>query len=395
MTRVVEARHYLTGLKHSLELQPGTEYHAGPLEWRLAAWNPAHNANSNSASCWIAPALVDVQINGYGGVDLQSDSIDLSRLLKLCAALHRDGCGFFFPTLITDEWPRMMRRLAFLKRLREEHPFTRGMIGGWHLEGPFLSDRPGFHGAHNPRFMQDPTPAHIEAVKAITGNDPVLITLAPERPGAVEFTRLAVSEGFIVCLGHTDASIEQLRECVQAGATAVTHLGNAVPQNLHRHDNVLWRILDTEGLSASLIPDGVHLPDPVLRSIWRIKGSDRLFFTTDAMAGAGAPPGRHRIGHLEVEVGSDRIVREPGSSNFAGSALEPAKGVQLAAEALKLPWQETWRAFSEAPLRILNKSPARTAKPLANPRCCLIPLAQPFTPSGIETILMEASTSPF
>jgi N-acetylglucosamine-6-phosphate deacetylase len=297
---------------------------------------------------WIAPSLFDLQINGYAGVDFQQDDASAEDLLQAVRALHRDGCAYFLLTLITDEWNRLLSRLKHFRALRECSAELRGAIRGWHIEGPFLSERPGFHGAHNPAHMHDPKPEHIRELRAATGHDPVLLTIAPERTGALEAIRLATSLGMHVSLGHTDASAETLREAVTAGATGFTHLSNGCPRELDRHDNIVWRVCGTEGLTVSLIPDGIHVP-PLPFGLMHKLISGPVYYTTDAMSAAGAGPGRYRIGALEVEVGEDQIVRQPGRTNFAGSALRPVDGVFRAAKMLNCSWQECWRRFSEVP----------------------------------------------
>src|SRR5262249_52232917 len=159
----------------------------------------------------------------------------------------------------------------------------------------------------------------ILELREITGNDPLLLTLSPERAGALEAIALAKSRGIRISLGHTNASAEVLRQAVKAGATLFTHLGNGCPRELDRHDNILWRVFETAGLTVSLIPDRIHVSGPLFRLVHRVLGGDSIFYTTDAMAAAGAPPGRYRIGALEVEVGADQVVRQPGKPLFAGS----------------------------------------------------------------------------
>jgi N-acetylglucosamine-6-phosphate deacetylase len=151
-----------------------------------------------------------------------------------------------------------------------------------------------------------------------------------------------------VSLGHTDASIETLRAAVTAGATGFTHLGNGCPQELHRHDNILWRASDVAGLTVSFIPDGIHLPPLAFRLLHKLVAGP-VYYTTDAMAAAGAGPGRYRLGAAELEVGEDQIVRQPGQTNFAGSALRPVDGVFRAAGMLNVQWQECWKRLSEVP----------------------------------------------
>ena len=302
---------------------------------------------------WVAPALVDLQVNGYAGVDFQRDDLTVDDLLTTVRGLRAAGCSRFLLTLITEEWPRLTARLRHVKMLRAQSPELQAAIAGWHIEGPFLSPEPGFHGAHNPALMLDPTPARVRELRLLTGDDPLLLTVAPERNGAVEAIALAVSLGIKISLGHTNASAEILLRAAQAGATAFTHLGNGCPRELDRHDNILWRVFETPGLTASLIPDRIHVSPPLFRLMHRVLGN-AVNYTTDAMSAAGAPPGRYRLGALEVEVGTDQIVRQPGKTNFAGSALRPSDGVFRAAQMLNCPWQETWARSSQIPARLMS-----------------------------------------
>jgi len=241
-----------------------------------------------------------------------------------------------------------------LRKLRAQSPELQAALAGWHIEGPFLSAEPGFCGAHNPAVMCDPAQPHIRELREITEGDPLLLTLAPERRGAIAAIELATSLGIKVSLGHTNASAEILRASVAAGATGFTHLANACPRELDRHDNIIWRICDTPGLTVSLIADGIHVSPPLFRLLHRALHSGSIFYTTDAMAAAGAGPGRYTIGHLQVEVGADQIVRQPGKTNFAGSALRPIDGVFRAAQMLDCSWQETWGRFSERPAKFMG-----------------------------------------
>jgi len=300
---------------------------------------------------WLAPALCDVQVNGYAGVDFQQDHLTAADLLRAARGLRDAGCAKFLLTLTTDDWSRLTERLRRLRSVRTQSAELQSAIAGWHIEGPFLSAAPGFHGAHDPALMLDPKPEHIHELRALAGNDPLLLTLSPERPGSVAAIKLAVSLGIKISLGHTDASAEILTQAVQAGATMFTHLANGCPRELDRHDNILWRVFETPGLTASLIPDRIHVSSALFRLQHRALGH-LVFYTTDAMAAAGAPPGRYAFGKLIVEVGPDQIVRQPGKTNFAGSALRPVDGVFRAAEMLLCPWQETWARFSTVPARL-------------------------------------------
>jgi N-acetylglucosamine-6-phosphate deacetylase len=202
--------------------------------------------------------------------------------------------------------------------------------------------------------MVDPTPGHIRELRETAGNDPLMLTLAPERQNAIAAIEQATDLGIKVSLGHTNASTKRLKQALQYGAVAFTHLGNGCPRELDRHDNILWRVFETRGLKVSLIPDAIHVSSALFRLIHRELGAENIFYVSDAMAAAGAPPGRYRLGHLDLEVGEDQMVRLPGTANFAGSALRPIDGVLRAAEMLDCSWQAVWPRLSEKPARLMD-----------------------------------------
>jgi N-acetylglucosamine-6-phosphate deacetylase len=318
---------------------------------RILFMEPAKPAPQNR---WIASPLLDLQINGFAGVDFQQDNVSLNALERAARGLIETGCTRFLLTLITDRWDKMLSRLQRYRDLRAQSPLLRSTIAGWHIEGPFLSEKPGFAGAHDASVMMDPLPEHIHQLRKVAGDDPVLLTMAPERLEAIAAIALATSLGIKVSLGHTNAQHKRLLQAIKAGAVGFTHLGNGCPRELDRHDNILWRMFETKGLKVSLIPDAFHVSPPLFRLIHRVMGGECIYYTTDAMAAAGAPPGRYTIGRMEVDVGEDGIVRQPGSSLFAGSSLEPVRGAFRAAEMLDCPWHETWPRFSDVPAQLMG-----------------------------------------
>ena len=339
----ITARYLRTGMTVQVDWEEGHITRVGPGEESAA-----------TSQLWIAPALFDLQINGYAGADFQQDELTETQLLTAVRALRNDGCTRFLLTLITDHWPAMISRLQHARALVTNNAELRAAIAGWHLEGPFLSPEPGYCGAHDPVRMIDPTPDHIDELRRVTADDAVLLTLAPERPGALAAIAAAVSQKFKVCLGHTNASAELLKQAVAFGATGFTHLSNACPQLLDRHDNLLWRVLDTPGLTVSLIPDTHHVSPPLFRLIHRLLKPFQIMHTTDAMAAAGMGPGLYALGRHRLEVGADEIVRQPGRSNFAGSALRSFEGVFRAAQMTGKPWQEMWLASSLRPAEFMG-----------------------------------------
>jgi N-acetylglucosamine-6-phosphate deacetylase len=204
--------------------------------------------------------------------------------------------------------------------------------------------------------MCNPAPEHILELRTITEPDPLLLTLSPEKPGALEAISLAASLGIIVSLGHTNAPDPTLKAAVEAGATCFTHLGNGCPRELDRHDNILWRVFEMQGIKVSVIPDRIHVSPALFRLIHWVLGGESVLYTTDAMAAAGMPPGRYHLGSLELEVGADQVVRQPGKPLFAGSALRPIDGVFRSAEMLGCSWRDAWPRFSIAPASLMGLS---------------------------------------
>jgi len=291
------------------------------------------------------PSLFDLQVNGFAGVDFQRPDLTQSNLRRAIEALRAHETLRVFPTLISNEPLALCRQFELLEQFRKGDPLIAETICGYHLEGPFLSPEEGYVGAHSPSVQRAPDVATFQRLQEAAGGNIRLLTLAPEWPGSAAFIHEITQGGVVVSLGHTNASEDEIDASIRAGATLVTHLGNAVPQTLPRHDNVVQRLLARDELTACLIPDGVHLPPFVLRNFFRAKPPGKVILTTDAMAAADAPPGRYTIGASEVES-RDGVVRQPGRANFAGSCLTPDRGVANAATWLGLDAGEARALFS-------------------------------------------------
>ena len=294
------------------------------------------------------PRLFDFQVNGFGGVDFQAATVSLAEMEHAVAVMRRHGLAAIYLTLITDDIDAHCRRRENFERLCAASPAIARMIAGYHIEGPWLSPEPGYRGAHPPGPMHAPSLAEFARLQESAAGRVRLITLAPEWPGSAECIAAIARAGVHVSLGHTNASNAQIDDAIRAGARFVTHLGNGTPPEMPRHDNVIQRLLARDELIACLIPDGVHLPPFVLRNFFRAKPAGKVLFTTDAMAGAGAGPGRFRVGRLEIDVGPDGIARQPGGTGFAGSTLTPDEGVRRCAEYLGLSLAASERLWSTA-----------------------------------------------
>jgi len=264
----------------------------------------------------------DLQVNGFAGVDFQQDGLRARDLSRAVEALLRHRTDRILLTLITDRIDRLCARLERVEAARRRNPRIAATVVGYHIEGPHLLPHRGYSGAHDARLMRPPSIREFDRLWEASAGNIRLVTVAPELPGSAEFIRHVVSRGVRASVGHSNADERAIDEAIRAGLSLCTHLGNGVPQRMHRHDNVIQRLLARDELYAAFIPDGIHLPPFALKNFVRAKPASRVLFTTDCMAAAGAPPGRYRIGKLLTHVGPDGIVRQPGERrSFAGSSL--------------------------------------------------------------------------
>ncbi len=343
---------------NAVDFRTGRAVRLTCADGRIAALEPL--AGGPAGLPVLLPPLVDIQVNGYAGVDFQRDNCTAAELECAIEGLAVAGCGRILLTLITNRWEIMLARLRHYQALRAASPRLRQRIAGWHLEGPFMSPKPGFHGAHPPECMEAPSAARMHELKAVVGEEPTLLTMAPEWPEAPGAIRVARSLGFHVWLGHTDATVEQITAAVDAGAEGYTHLGNGCPGEIHRHDNIIFRVLDEPRLRASLIADRIHISPVLFRLMHQVLGPARICYTTDAMAAAGAGPGTYDLAGMRVEVGADGIVRQPGKANYAGSSLAPLEGIRRAAAMLRVAPVDVWPYFSTQPADFVGLPPALT-----------------------------------
>jgi N-acetylglucosamine-6-phosphate deacetylase len=261
------------------------------------------------------PGLVDLQVNGFAGVDFGDPALAPEGVLRAVAAIEKTGVTRFLPTLITsslETFSACARTIA-----RTSHP----AIAGIHMEGPYISPEDGPRGAHPRAFVREADADDFRRRQEAAEGRIHLVTVAPEAPGVLRVIEHAVGTGVRVAIGHTGATPEQIAAAVGAGATLSTHLGNGCAQVLPRHPNVIWEQLADDRLMASFIVDGHHLPPATVKSMVRAKTPGRSILVTDAIAAAGMPPGRYTLGGQEVELSPTGRVAAPGAPNLAGSAL--------------------------------------------------------------------------
>ena len=267
------------------------------------------------------PGLIDLQVNGYAGVDFNDAGVTPDALDHALNAMLRSGVTTCLPTLITADEATLACRLAALDAAVAASRLGPSMVPGFHLEGPFLNPSPGYAGCHPAAAMIPPDQAVLERLTSGLRRPILLLTLAPEWSGSMPLISWARAAGTVVAMGHTAADAGVTRQAVQAGVTLSTHLGNALPQPQPKFLNPLMAQLAQDELHASFIADGVHIPPDALKVLLRAKGLPRSVLVTDATAAAAAEPGLYSFAGMTVQCGTDGSVRVPGSATLAGSAL--------------------------------------------------------------------------
>ena len=283
-------------------------------------------------------AYFDLQVNGYAGTDFNNDS-DLSAesIEKACSRLADDNVEAILVTVITDEIESMCRRLATIAAARQSSSIVREIVAGFHIEGPFLSDKPGFIGAHPVTAARQANLDDCKRLLAAADGLTRIMTLAPECDPKGVVTRSLTESGVIVSAGHCDPSLEQLRESIDNGLTMFTHLGNACPLHLHRHDNIIQRVLHlSEHLHVGFIADGVHVPFVALKNYLELVGYDRSFVVSDAISAAGLGPGKFTLGGQAVIVDENLATWAEDRSHLFGAATTMPRVEQNLREQLGL-----------------------------------------------------------
>src|SRR5687767_2117449 len=239
---------------------------------RIAAVETIADRRATEELPWIGPGLVDLQVNGFAGFDLNGSEPSPAIVGELMRALRAGGVTTFLPTVVTADEAAIEERIRVIAAAVDGDPAVARAVAGIHLEGPFISPVDGPRGAHPAAHVRPPDWGLFERWQRVAGGRIRIITLAPEWPGGLDFIARCRASGVIAAIGHTAATPEQVRAAVVAGARLATHLGNGAHAMLPRHPNYLWEQLAADDLWASVIADGFHLPAAVLKVVLRVKG---------------------------------------------------------------------------------------------------------------------------
>lgn len=258
----------------------------------------------------VVPGFVDMHTHGGGGATYSTTDPEE---VRRAAAFHaKHGTTTTMASLVTASLDTLSDQIACLSDL-----VTDGVIGGVHLEGPFLST--ARCGAHDPKLLRDPEPADVE--RLLNDDSVRMVTIAPELPGGLAAIRQIVQAGRVAALGHTDATYEQMVEGADAGATVATHLFNGMRPFHHRDPGPAGAAINDDRLLLEVINDGFHLNPQTVRMAMRAAGTERVALITDAMVATGLSDGRYKIGELDVDVVNGEARLTTPERSIAGSTL--------------------------------------------------------------------------
>ena len=269
---------------------------------------------------FLSPGLVDIQVNGYKGVDYSSENLSVGQVSEMVNYLAPAGVTQHFPTLITSSRKRIARNLEIIRLARTGDELIRTAIPGVHIEGPYISGLDGPRGTHDAAYVRDPDFNEFKEWQEASGNLVAIVTVAPERTGAIKFIEEVSSTGVVAAIGHTSASPDLISKAIAAGARLSTHLGNGSATSIPRLRNFLWPQLASDALYASIIADGYHLPAEVVKIYRRAKGLDKLILISDVSPLGGFPKGIYHWGNVEAAVFDDGHLGLPGTEILAGAA---------------------------------------------------------------------------
>lgn len=317
----------------------------------IAAIRPAENA----AATYVSAGLIDLQINGFRGLDLNSGDLAAGTVLSLCRELASTGVTTWLPTIITASETSIIQALEAIAASRAEHPLVADMVPGVHVEGPSISDKDGPRGAHPLAHVRPPSVAEFERWQKASGDLVRMVTLAPEHEGSPDYIKALTVRGVLVAIGHTAASPEDIHAAAEAGALLSTHLGNGAEAMLPRHPNFIWAQLADDRLTASFIADGWHLPADAFKAMLRAKGMERVVLVSDMVALAGMPAGLYEqaIGG-SVEVSPEGRISVAGTPYLAGASLPLSANVAMAADMAGITLAQSLKLATENPGRFLG-----------------------------------------
>jgi N-acetylglucosamine-6-phosphate deacetylase len=345
--RRIEGIHYQTGESIEVCIRDGKIIEINHTQDKIE--------NESSGKTMIAPGLVDLQINGYKGMDYNTLPILDGMVKEVTHEIFSEGVTTYYPTVITNSADSIEEAVRSITIECKRDELIGKAIAGIHIEGPFISAEDGPRGAHNKAFVQAPDWEMFSKWQKAAEGQVKIITLSPEWSRSAEFIEKCMKSGVKVSIGHTAATPEQIRRAVAAGAKLSTHLGNGAHLMLPRHPNYIWEQLAQEELWTCLIGDGFHLPESVLKVAMAAKGKQAML-VSDAVYLSGMQPGEY-----ETHIGGKVVLTKEGKLHtadnpkiLAGSAQMLLWGIQHLTNKSLASLATAWDMSSIRPAKFMN-----------------------------------------
>lgn len=299
---------------------------------------------------------VDLQVNGYAGVDFNTPGLTEEAVKSVVDRLNADGTSEFLPTFVTGDPEVVVNNIRTIVAARKRYAECERAILGFFLEGPFISPQPGAVGTHPVEWVRAPDLALFGRFQDAAEGLIRMVNVAAEVPGMPDFVRAVAAQGVVVSLGHQMAtSPAQLEPCLAAGAKAFTHLGNGIPNEINRHDNIVYTALVEDRASVMFIPDGHHLPDTMLKLYFRAVPLKRLVAVSDAQYPAGMPPGEYEVCGAHARLEPDGLLWNPARNCLVGATTPMAAMMALLAERVGLTPDELRAVGRDNPLKLIGE----------------------------------------
>ena len=299
---------------------------------------------------------VDLQVNGYAGVNFNADGLTVEAVKEVTERLEKDGTVGYMPTFVTLDPELLIRSARTIVAARKKYAVCERNILGLFFEGPFISDRPGAVGAHAPEWVQKPSMELFGRFQDAAEGLVRMVNVAAEVPGMPDFVRQVAATGVTVSLGHQLAkSPADVEACLAAGAKAFTHLGNGLPNEINRHENIINTALVEDRATVMFIPDGHHLPDTMLKLYTRAVPLKRLVAVSDAQYPAGLPPGVYPVGGLDAVLEPDGLLWYPPRKCLVGATTPLAQCMKILRERIGLTADECRAIGHDNPLALIGR----------------------------------------
>jgi N-acetylglucosamine-6-phosphate deacetylase len=343
--KTVTCINLVTGRKQQLVFEDG------------AVTNIEELAGSADDLPFIAPGLIDLQINGVNGIDFNNPGVSVTDIVNATSYLLSQGITTFLPTVITNSDENICKIVHTINNACLSDSVVNECIWGIHLEGPFLSPAPGAKGAHDEKYIKAPDWELFEKFQEAAGGRIKIITLAPEWEGSVAFIEKCRHHDIIVSIGHSMAGSEQVAMAVSVGAAMSTHLGNGVPLFLQRHPNIIWDQLAAEALYTCIIADGIHVPDSFIKVVIKSK-ADKTLLVSDATCFAGMAPGEYQnhIGGTVILDTDKRVSLKSSPGLLAGAAKSLLENVETLVHKKISTIEEAWEMASVNVSKMLSEN---------------------------------------